>query len=989
MAEKNVIREDVVRISWDVDDSPLSKITGKTKTFKSAVEKMSKATQSGFDKITKSTGNLQKKFATATTKAKALLGAVKKVASENLSTLTNAVSNLTKKMGTGLVKAAKAAASAIAAIGAGAAAALTKGVKYNGLMETYQTSFEVMTGSAKEAQRITSELQKMGAATPFEMTDLADTTQLLMNYGLTANDAMSRMSMLGDIAQGDADKMNRIAMAYGQMSSAGKVALEDVKQMIEAGFNPLNEISTTTGESMASLYDRISKGNISVDEITDSMKRATSKGGKYFQSMEKQSKTFNGQWSTMKDNIDQFLGTLSKGLFDKLSKTIMPKVNDAISGLHDAFQKGGLSGLLKKLGNVGEAFQSIIDKIKGIKKNSKIMSKVNKVFETLKKTLDTTVEFAGFLIEKFIEFATAESTLSVLNGLLETFNDALKWCKKHWELVETAILGVISVSAGLKLTKFITDIDAALFKAGLLKTELSAMQKLSITVGVTLAITGIVTQGKGIVDTINEGLNLNNAGEIAGGAGSLVAGGALIGKTFGATLIGGAIAAIPAGIAALFAGIWDACKSGIDWLSGLLIAGGGTLAGAGIGALIGSIGGPMGALIGLAVGLVIDLVFVVIKYWDQIVAWCSNACQKIGGFFSNLWTSICNGVSSAWASICAFFAPAISWVNTNIIQPVKNFFTNLWYFLVGLAVIIWDSIKAVITPIANWVNTNIIQPVANFFSWLWNKIVSIVTSVKNTICMVWGVIAGWVQANIITPVVNCFTGLWTSITTCVRNVWNTICAVWGLISGWVNTNVISPVKSFFGSLWNTITEKVASVKSTIVSAFTGAFAEVKEVWSKITGFFSGLWDGIKGTVEKIIGKGKEALGVSDKKKPRKHARGGYFTSPHFGVVAEAGPEFIIPTRDKNRGRSLWEKAGRALGMLSTPQLTLPNYSPSGSVSTTNTSNSQTNNYSPQFTLNLSGTVDRTTERTVKQWVKEAIEDTLESMSRTSPRITEA
>ena len=83
--------------------------------------------------------------------------------------------------------------------------------------------------------------------------------------------------MLGDISQGSADKMSRIAMAYGQMSSAGKVQLEDVKQMIEAGFNPLQEISESTGESMESLYDRISKGTLSVDEITASMERATSK----------------------------------------------------------------------------------------------------------------------------------------------------------------------------------------------------------------------------------------------------------------------------------------------------------------------------------------------------------------------------------------------------------------------------------------------------------------------------------------------------------------------------------------------------------------------------------------------------------------------------------------------------------------------------------------------------------------------------------------
>ena len=75
-----------------------------------------------------------------------------------------------------------------------------------------------------------------------------------MNYGFTADEAMDKMMMLGDISQGSADKMSRIAMAYGQMSSAGKVSLEDVKQMIEAGFNPLQEISESTGESMDSLY---------------------------------------------------------------------------------------------------------------------------------------------------------------------------------------------------------------------------------------------------------------------------------------------------------------------------------------------------------------------------------------------------------------------------------------------------------------------------------------------------------------------------------------------------------------------------------------------------------------------------------------------------------------------------------------------------------------------------------------------------------------
>lgn len=233
--------------------------------------------------------------------------------------------------------------SVTAALGAGAVA----GMKYNASIETYQTSFEVMTGSAEKAAEVIDRLKKVGAETPFELPDLADTTQLLMNYGFTADEAMDKMMMLGDISQGSADKMSRIATAYGQMSSAGKVQLEDIKQMIEAGFNPLQEISETTGESMSSLYDRISKGTISVDEITASMQRATAEGGKYYQSMEKQSQTFSGLISTLKDNAQQLLGEVVQPISDSMVNTLLPAAIDAINQMSNAFQTQGVEGLIQ------------------------------------------------------------------------------------------------------------------------------------------------------------------------------------------------------------------------------------------------------------------------------------------------------------------------------------------------------------------------------------------------------------------------------------------------------------------------------------------------------------------------------------------------------------------------------------------------------------------------------------------------------------------
>ena len=234
-----------------------------------------------------------------------------------------------------------------------ASAALTKfanvakqGINYNAQIEQLQTSFEVMTGSADKAAETVRRLRTMGAETPFETADIASVTQLLMQYGFTADDALEKMSMLGDIAQGNKQAMVSIATGYAQMSSAGKVNLQDIKQMINGGFNPLQEISERTGESMASLYDRISDGTMAISEITESMKYATSEGGKFYQSMEKQSKTLSGQLSTLKDNANELLGSITSGMSEDLAQSMLPLANEMIGKLQEAFTSGGTDRLI-------------------------------------------------------------------------------------------------------------------------------------------------------------------------------------------------------------------------------------------------------------------------------------------------------------------------------------------------------------------------------------------------------------------------------------------------------------------------------------------------------------------------------------------------------------------------------------------------------------------------------------------------------------------
>ena len=206
-------------------------------------------------------------------------------------------------------------------------------VDYQKSMEYYTTSFTVMTGSADKASETVKKLADIGATTPFDMPQLADATSLLMNFGFNADDAVDSMMMLGDISQGSADKLDSISRAYGKMSSAQKVSLEDINMMIDAGFNPLQEISEHTGESMQSLYDRISHGKMSVDEITESMKRSTSEGGKYFKSMDEQSQTLDGRLSTLSDTVNSKLGEALQPILQKAADEWIPNITNAIDNI--------------------------------------------------------------------------------------------------------------------------------------------------------------------------------------------------------------------------------------------------------------------------------------------------------------------------------------------------------------------------------------------------------------------------------------------------------------------------------------------------------------------------------------------------------------------------------------------------------------------------------------------------------------------------------
>lgn len=212
------------------------------------------------------------------------------------------------------------------------------GLSYNRDMESYLTNFKVMLGDEQLAAEKLEEIRKMAASTPFTLSDLTEGTQTLLQFGIAADDTTHVLQMLGDISLGNADKMQTLVRAYGKMSSAQKVTLENVNMMIDAGFNPLNQICEATGESMSDLYKRISDGKVGFEELQAAVEAATSEGGQFYNGMLEASQTFSGRLSTLQDNVAALTGKLTDGLFSALGDLIV-KANELVVSITEDDQK--------------------------------------------------------------------------------------------------------------------------------------------------------------------------------------------------------------------------------------------------------------------------------------------------------------------------------------------------------------------------------------------------------------------------------------------------------------------------------------------------------------------------------------------------------------------------------------------------------------------------------------------------------------------------
>ena len=181
-----------------------------------------------------------------------------------------------------------------------------------GEYQQLEVAFETMLGSKSKADALMGQLIDTAAKTPFEMSEVAEASKMLLAYGMEGNKVNETLIRLGDIAAGLSMPLKDLAFLYGTTMVQGRLYTQDLNQFLGRGIPLADELAKQFGKNKSEVKKLVEEGKIGFPEVQKAIEALTGEGGKFGGLMDKQSKTIKGQLSNIEDAWEQMINEIGK-----------------------------------------------------------------------------------------------------------------------------------------------------------------------------------------------------------------------------------------------------------------------------------------------------------------------------------------------------------------------------------------------------------------------------------------------------------------------------------------------------------------------------------------------------------------------------------------------------------------------------------------------------------------------------------------------------
>lgn len=202
-------------------------------------------------------------------------------------------------------------------------AAAAQAVKFTAEMEMNIKSLEILLGNnARAAEELYTQVTRYAAETPYEIPDLTDATKQLLAFGSASTDVLHELSMLGDLAQNDAEKLNSVTSAFGKVQARGVAHMRELNRFIMAGVPIIQTLGKVMNMSAEELFKAVEQGQVSFGAVKQSIEMLTSEGERFYNMSEKLATTVKGRWSTLSDEVNLALKSFADDYMESILKII-------------------------------------------------------------------------------------------------------------------------------------------------------------------------------------------------------------------------------------------------------------------------------------------------------------------------------------------------------------------------------------------------------------------------------------------------------------------------------------------------------------------------------------------------------------------------------------------------------------------------------------------------------------------------------------------
>lgn len=188
-----------------------------------------------------------------------------------------------------------------------------------GEYQQLEIAFETMLGSKSQADALMAQLIDTAATTPFEMKEIAESSKMLLAYGMAADEVNGTLIRLGDIAAGLSIPIKDLAFLYGTTMVQGRLYTQDLNQFLGRGIPLADELAKQFGKNKSEVKKLVEEGKIGFPEVQKAIEALTNEGSKFGGLMEAQSKTIKGQKSNIEDAWEQMMNEIGRSQEENIS----------------------------------------------------------------------------------------------------------------------------------------------------------------------------------------------------------------------------------------------------------------------------------------------------------------------------------------------------------------------------------------------------------------------------------------------------------------------------------------------------------------------------------------------------------------------------------------------------------------------------------------------------------------------------------------------